>query len=186
MILFVFGTMFMMVVLVVTLITYGFIADNTDAIYSKTTCWYNGYQIIEKECGIHNAPYTGLLKLYFIPNNTNKNNTNTNNTNKNNTNTNNTNTNNTVYRSLQMTCGSKEQITLYFDVRYKNGTHWFCWYDKLDSVDGWIGFSPPYNVNGNGMIAAGFAIFATFIIMTVIYLIISHKRNVGGYYYVIV
>ncbi len=142
--------------LVVPLIAYGFVALNSDSVYPETKCHYDGYQIQDRSCGTHNLKYTGLLYYWFHPSN-----------------------NSIVYQNTNMYCSNQKlEIVQYFNSRYSNQTVWNCWYEKSDPSVGWVGFRAPYNVNGGGMVAAGFIIFGVFVFMISIYLII-HRRNKG-------
>ncbi len=152
----VLGGIFITVMLVVPLIAYGFVALNSDSVYPKTKCHYDGYHIQDRSCGTRNLKYTGLLYYWFHPGN-----------------------NSTIHRNTNIYCSNQKVFIInYFNSHYTNQTVWNCWYEKSNLLEGWVGFRAPYNVNGGGMLASGFIIFAVFVFMICSYLIIR-RRNKG-------
>lgn len=161
----VFGGMIGTVILVVPLIAYGFVANNSHFTYPKTTCRYTGYHIEHNLCAGPSKPFAGFLKFdYQIYNKS------------------------YVHRGTQIICDqSRAKIEKYFNDHYNNHTVWDCWYQRSGPATGWYGFYPPYNVNGTAMVTFGFIIFGVFVFTVGTYLILARKRysgyhEIGGTY----
>ena len=147
------GSAFIMVGLVLPLIVYGIVATQSKESYPKSRCYYAGYDIVEGTCG-NGDNYSGLLKYSFSINN------------------------NSIVRYIDVYCGhTKDEVITYFKTNYDNTTTWNCWYDRDDPKAGWIGFQPPYDVNGGMMIASGIIISIVYSVLITVYLMIQRRNN---------
>lgn len=154
------GSIFIMIGLIIPLIIYGIVASNSEVLYKETTCYYIGYTILDKNCGLRQNNYTGFLDFKFIIGNI------------------------VINRDIDIYCSNiKQEIETYFKKNYNNQTSWPCWYEDSDPHSGWIGFSPPYDANGSMMVIAGIIIFLIYASTVGIYLIIQ-RNNTNKYYIV--
>ena len=151
----IFGSLLIICFIAAPLIIYGIASINSNKYYTKTTCHYDGYMILNKSCGIYNLKLTGVLKYNLF--------------------------NNSNIRYLNLYCSDKtNEIVNYFTKYYTNTTTWKCWYQKSDP-HGWIGFRKPYDVNGIGMIFGGSIILVIFACLLVIYVIKKHNTVAISY-----
>jgi len=150
------GIVFISIFLIFPLIGYGSLAIKSESEYLSTKCYYDGYEIVEKDCGLYDRKYSGVL-LYLYTNSDNK----------------------IIYRSLNLLCSdSKTGITDYFGIHYKPGATWECWYDKENSVNGWVGFHQPYEyIDGKVMITIGVIIIVIFVVLIFIYILIQRRNS---------
>ncbi len=151
----VIGVLFITLILVIPLVAYGIIVNNSTFLYPKTVCYYKGYHISKGDCKNINTPYAGILEFGYNINNTK------------------------VSRTIQIICAeSKNKIRTYFG-KYNNTT-WPCWYQRDHPKTGWVGFRDLYDVNGTPMIISGILIFILIFVMTGVYFYINHRNNGYG------
>jgi hypothetical protein len=141
--------------LVIPLIINGIIARQAGYPYPGTKCYYNGYTILNKTCGLSRENFTGILDYkFYLPSET-------------------------IYRNVEIYCGhTSQEVINYFKINYDNNTYWACWYQSSNPKTGWVGFIQPYDTNGIILIIAGIVILLIYFTLISIYLYIQHRNSI--------